>query len=52
MVDTVCCYNETDICEKCGNNPVEFIHDGALTDDKFVKLCQECFVKLTGSKNK
>jgi hypothetical protein len=52
MYDTVDCYNENDICEKCGKKPVENIHNGDLTGNKLTKLCRECFVELTRSKGK
>ena len=52
MYDSISCYNENDACEKCGNKPVKIIHDGDVTNNKFTKLCKECFVELTESKDK
>lgn len=46
MADTIHCYNENESCDKCGNKPVEYFHNGDLTDNKPTKLCKKCFEEL------
>lgn len=50
MADTVNCYNINDPCKRCGNVPVEFKHNGDLTDGEFTDLCGDCFRELNASK--
>lgn len=45
MADTLNVYLENEVCEDCSNSPVNFIHFGALSDDKPIRLCTGCFQK-------
>ena len=51
MADTINCYNINESCKRCRKMPVEFKHNGDLTESEFTNLCGECFVKLTESKD-
>ena len=46
MADTVNCYNEDEICEKCNKGTVEFIHCSDKTNFKLTKVCTDCFREI------
>lgn len=50
MADTLIVYLEKEICEDCGETPVNYIHWGALTQGERKKLCASCMKKRSESK--
>jgi len=46
MADTIHCFIEDELCEKCNSNPVQIIHKSGHTNNEFKKFCNPCFKKL------